>query len=64
MRIFKDKGKIKKDVSAKDAILDQDNEIVLGVFVNKERKDHTLKMMNERHSDVFVRDRYKTRTGR
>ncbi|MFC1477131.1 2-oxoacid:ferredoxin oxidoreductase subunit beta [candidate division KSB1 bacterium] len=52
MKIFKEKGKIKKGVSTKDATLDQDNEIVLGTFVNKERKTY-LEAMNDRYSEVF-----------
>ncbi len=52
MRVFKEKGVVKKGVSTKDATLDQDNEIVLGTFVNKERKTY-LESMNDRYTKVF-----------
>jgi len=52
MRIFKEKGKVRKGISTKDAILDQDNEIVLGTFVNKERKTY-MEAMNDRLGKVI-----------
>ncbi|MFC1561907.1 2-oxoacid:ferredoxin oxidoreductase subunit beta [candidate division KSB1 bacterium] len=52
MKIFKEKGKVRKGISTKDATLDQDNEIVLGTFVNKERKTY-IESMNEQQARVI-----------
>jgi len=52
MKIFKEKGKIKKGISSKEAVLDPDNEIILGTFVNKERKTF-LESMNDQLSKVL-----------
>ena len=52
MILFKEKGKIKKGVSTKEAVLDLENEIVLGNFVNIERKTY-VEAMNDRFSEVF-----------
>ncbi len=49
---FKDKCKIKKGASAKEATFDPDNEIVLGTFVNTERKTF-MESMNDRYEKVF-----------
>lgn len=52
MKIFQEKGKIKKGINTRDAILDLDHEIVLGNFVNRERKTY-IESMNDRYSEVF-----------
>ncbi|MFC1513535.1 thiamine pyrophosphate-dependent enzyme [candidate division KSB1 bacterium] len=53
MKIFKEKGKVKKGISAKDAAIhDMESEIILGTFVNTERKTY-LESMNDRYSKVF-----------
>ncbi len=51
MRIFKEKGKVRKGMAAKDASI-TDEEFPLGVFVNTERRTY-IESMNERYSKVF-----------
>jgi len=51
MKLFKEKSKIVKGVSAKDAVIN-DQQFILGTFVNRERKTY-LESMNEKFSDVF-----------
>jgi len=51
MKIFKEKSKILKGISAKDAVIN-DKEIILGTFVNKERKTY-IESMNEQFTDVL-----------
>ncbi|MCP4725872.1 MAG: 2-oxoacid:ferredoxin oxidoreductase subunit beta [bacterium] len=49
---LKERSKIKKGFNAKDASLDNDSEIILGTFVNTERKTF-MESMNDRYEKVF-----------
>ncbi len=52
MKILKDNSKIIKGGSAKEAAIDEDNDLMIGTFVNIERKTY-LEGLNDRYKKVF-----------